>query len=121
MSQLNREFNFIRGNLLSNEFWELGMGEPRPVSGIHGTGNIRRSSIQPKLPQLKPLNCAGLGDLMDDITTKHMTKISRVLKENATNIAFIGRLYLKLPQLNPKLQPEPDTIYNPIYRKTERW
>ena len=39
-------------------------------SGIHGTG---------------------LGDLLDEITTSHMTKVTKVLKENATNIAFIGR------------------------------
>jgi len=55
---------------MSSEFWELGMGEPTPVSGIHGTG---------------------LSDLMDLITMNHMKKIVNVAKENATNIAFIGR------------------------------
>jgi len=29
---------------------------------------------------------------MDVVTTTHMKKIMRVAKENATNIAFIGRL-----------------------------
>ena len=53
----------------AQEFWSLGLGKPYPVSSIHGTG---------------------LGDLLDDITTKHMTKVHNVIKENATNIAFIG-------------------------------
>jgi GTPase len=52
------------------EFWSTGLGEPYPVSGIHGTG---------------------LGDLMDHITNNNLFKITNVAKENATNIAFIGR------------------------------
>jgi len=54
----------------SMEFWELGLGTPYPVSGIHGTG---------------------LGDLLDIVTTKHMNKITNVLKENCTNVALVGR------------------------------
>lgn len=46
------------------------MGTPYPVSGIHGTG---------------------LGDLLDEITSNHMQKITKVLQENSTNVAFIGR------------------------------
>jgi len=55
---------------LLQEFWELGLGQPWPVSGIHGTG---------------------LGEVLDEVTTKHMIKVTHVLKENATNIALIGR------------------------------
>lgn len=58
------------GNLQAQEFWSLGLGAPYPVSGIHGTG---------------------VSDLLDEITTKHMMKVHNVIKENATNIAFIGR------------------------------
>ena len=54
----------------AQEFWELGLGAPYPVSGIHGTG---------------------LGDLLDDITSRHMDKIINVLKDNATNVALVGR------------------------------
>lgn len=54
----------------AQEFWSLGLGAPWPVSGIHGTG---------------------LGDLLDDITSKHMKKVTNVLKEQATNVALIGR------------------------------
>jgi GTPase len=54
----------------AQEFWQLGLGTPWPISGIHGTG---------------------VGDLLDEITAKHMTKVTNVLVENATNIALIGR------------------------------
>jgi len=59
-----------RGIAAAQEFWSLGLGNPYPVSGIHGTG---------------------LSDLLDEITTKHMKKITKVAQENATNIAIIGR------------------------------
>ena len=59
-----------QGIAQAQDFWSLGLDQPYPVSGIHGTG---------------------LGDLLDEITTKHMNKVTKVLKENATNIAFIGR------------------------------
>ena len=52
------------------EFWSLGLGNPYPVSGIHGNG---------------------LGDILDEITQKHLVKITNVLPENATNVALVGR------------------------------
>ena len=55
----------------AQEFWSLGLGKPYPVSGIHGTG---------------------LSDLLDDIIVDtKMSKITSVLKENCTNVAFVGR------------------------------
>lgn len=54
----------------AQEFWELGLGSPYPVSGIHGSG---------------------IGDLLDVITEKHLPKIVNVLAENATNVALVGR------------------------------
>jgi GTP-binding protein len=59
-----------RGIAAAQEFWSLGIGNPYPVSGIHGTG---------------------LSDLLDVVTTKHMKKVTKVAQENATNIAIIGR------------------------------
>lgn len=59
-----------QGIAQAQDFWSLGLDQPYPVSGIHGTG---------------------LGDLLDEITSKNMVKVTKVLKENATNIAFIGR------------------------------
>jgi len=52
------------------EFWQLGLGEPMPVSGIHGTG---------------------VGELLDVVTSKHFEKIGSVEKDVATNVAFVGR------------------------------
>jgi GTP-binding protein len=54
----------------AQEFWGLGLGQPWPVSGIHGTG---------------------LNDLLDDVTSKHLKKVVNVLKEEAVNVALIGR------------------------------
>lgn len=55
----------------AQEFWQLGIGTPYPVSGIHGTG---------------------VGDLLDKIIADtKMEKVSNILKENATNIALVGR------------------------------
>ncbi|KAJ1435882.1 GTP-binding protein EngA [Ochromonadaceae sp. CCMP2298] len=59
-----------QGIMQAQDFWELGVGLPYPVSGIHGTG---------------------LGDLLDEITTLHMDKVTNVLRENATNVALVGR------------------------------
>lgn len=55
----------------AQDFWTLGLGDPYPVSGIHGTG---------------------IGDLLDKIIEEtNMKKVTNVLKENSTNIAFVGR------------------------------
>lgn len=59
-----------KGMSQAQEFWALGLGEPYPVSGIHGNG---------------------IGDLLDVITSKHLNKVTHVLKENATNVALVGR------------------------------
>lgn len=53
----------------AQEFWQLGMGEPWPVSGIHGTG---------------------MAEVLDEMVSK-MDKITEVEKEVATNVAFVGR------------------------------
>lgn len=57
------------GLLMAQEFWELGLGTPYPVSGIHGNG---------------------LGEVLDEITQK-IPKVTHVLTENCTNVALIGR------------------------------
>eukprot|EP00595_Chromulina_sp_UTEXLB2642_P003313 CAMPEP_0196764544 /NCGR_PEP_ID=MMETSP1095-20130614/6404_1 /TAXON_ID=96789 ORGANISM="Chromulina nebulosa, Strain UTEXLB2642" /NCGR_SAMPLE_ID=MMETSP1095 /ASSEMBLY_ACC=CAM_ASM_000446 /LENGTH=339 /DNA_ID=CAMNT_0042120457 /DNA_START=153 /DNA_END=1169 /DNA_ORIENTATION=- len=54
----------------AQEFWELGIGEPYPISGIHGTG---------------------IAEILDQITTKHLPKVLNVMKEDVINVAIIGR------------------------------
>ena len=59
------------GHIQAADFWEAGLGNPYPVSGIHGTG---------------------LGDLMDEIIQGgKLKKVVNVLKDNSTNIALLGR------------------------------
>ena len=59
------------GVVQAQDFWKLGLGKPYPVSGIHGTG---------------------IGDLLDDVISQTaMQKVTSVLKENVTNVAFVGR------------------------------
>lgn len=59
-----------QGVLQAADFWQLGFGTPYPCSGIHGSG---------------------LGEILDVICAKNINKVTNVLKENCTNIAFIGR------------------------------
>lgn len=58
-----------QGLLQAQDFWQLGIGDPYPVSGIHGNG---------------------VSDLLE-VATSHMPKVFNVLPENATNIALVGR------------------------------
>lgn len=60
----------IKASTLVDPFWKLGLGNPYPVSAIHGLG---------------------VGDLLDEITSKHLRKIDKVIRENCTNVAIIGK------------------------------
>lgn len=51
------------------DFWSLGLGQPYPVSGIHGNG---------------------MGDLLDAVVQK-LPKVTSVQHENTTNVALVGR------------------------------
>jgi GTP-binding protein len=66
---VNKCESHVAGITQAQEFWQLGMGDPWPVSGIHGTG---------------------LAQVLDEVVTK-MDKITEVEKEVATNVAFVGR------------------------------
>ena len=77
----------------AQDFWGLGLGQPWPVSGIHGTG---------------------LGDLLDDITEKHMKKVTNVLKETAVNVAFIGRPNVGKSSLFNRLLGESRSIVSDV-------
>jgi GTPase len=67
---VNKCESYTQGISLAQDFWSLGLDEPYPVSAIHGTG---------------------LAEILDTICEKHLPKITNVLKENVTNVAFIGR------------------------------
>lgn len=77
----------------AQDFWALGLGTPYPVSAIHGVG---------------------LSDLLDELTTKHMTKVHRVIGENATNVALIGRPNVGKSSLLNCLYGSPRSIVSDI-------
>ena len=55
---------------LINEFYELGLGEPYPVSALHGSG--------------------GVGDLLDDIL-KILPQIEKVEEQKKIKVAIVGK------------------------------
>lgn len=58
-----------KGFVLAAEFWALGLGEPYPVSAIHGSGT---------------------GDLLDKIT-ESIPKVDEEEEDNIVNVAIVGR------------------------------
>ncbi len=58
-----------QGLLQAADFWQLGLGEPYPVSGIHGNGT---------------------GDLLDELIT-HLPRTSEIVENDEIKIAIIGR------------------------------
>lgn len=51
---VNKCESHVQGDLLAANFWELGLGTPYPVSGIHGTGLAEL--LDELLPHLKTLS-----------------------------------------------------------------
>ena len=58
-----------QGLTQSAQFWELGMGNPYPVSGIHGSGT---------------------GDLLDELVP-HLPPVEEVVEEDEIRVAIVGR------------------------------
>lgn len=56
-------------NLTASEFWSLGLGEPQPVSAIHGHGT---------------------GDLLDRVT-EVLPKVRALVDDGICNVAIVGR------------------------------
>lgn len=58
-----------QGITQATQFWELGVGEPFPVSGIHGSGT---------------------GDLLDEVV-QHLPPCDEVVDEDEIRVAIVGR------------------------------
>lgn len=58
-----------QGAIQAAEFWELGLGEPYPVSGIHGNGT---------------------GDLLDHLVT-HLPTTEEIVEDDEIKVAIVGR------------------------------
>jgi GTP-binding protein len=74
------------------EFYELGMGEPYPISAVHGTGT---------------------GDLLDDLVSA-LPKSSEEPEDSSVKIAIVGKPNVGKSSLLNKLTGEERAIVSPI-------
>ncbi|OIP72656.1 MAG: ribosome biogenesis GTPase Der [Oscillatoriales cyanobacterium CG2_30_40_61] len=80
------------GMIQAADFWELGLGEPYPVSGIHGSGT---------------------GELLDDLI-KHLPSIDEIETEKEIKVAIIGRPNVGKSSLLNAFLGENRAIVSPI-------
>lgn len=81
-----------QGLIQASEFWELGLGEPYPVSAIHG---------------------AGTGDLLDDLIT-YLSPVSELPDIPEIKVAIVGRPNVGKSSLLNALTGENRAIVSPI-------
>lgn len=80
------------GIIQASQFWELGLGEPYPISGIHGSGT---------------------GELLDDLI-KHLPSIDEIETEKEIKVAIIGRPNVGKSSLLNAFLGENRAIVSPI-------
>jgi GTPase len=66
---VNKCESIEQGLAQAAEFWELGLGEPYPISAIHGSGT---------------------GELLDELVT-HLPPADQLVEDNEIKVAIIGR------------------------------
>ena len=74
------------------EFWELGMGEPFPISAIHGSGT---------------------GDMLDKVI-EHLPTVTDLEEDTTINVAIIGRPNVGKSSLLNAMTGEKRAIVSPI-------
>ncbi len=82
----------INGLLQAAQFWQLGLGEPYPMSAIHGNGT---------------------GELLDKLVA-HLPEVSELPEDPETKIAIIGRPNVGKSSLLNAMTGESRAIVSPI-------
>lgn len=81
-----------QGLLQAADFWKLGLGEPYPISGIHGNGT---------------------GELLDELIN-YLPPISEITENNEIKIAIVGRPNVGKSSLLNSFVGEERAIVSPI-------
>ncbi|OKH19760.1 ribosome biogenesis GTPase Der [[Limnothrix rosea] IAM M-220] len=89
---VNKCESIDQGYVQAAEFWELGMGEPFPISAIHGSGT---------------------GDMLDQVI-EHIPAIDNLTEDTTINVAIIGRPNVGKSSLLNALTGEQRAIVSPI-------
>ncbi|AFZ36580.1 GTP-binding protein engA [Stanieria cyanosphaera PCC 7437] len=81
-----------QGLIQAAQFWELGLGEPYPISAIHGSGT---------------------GDLLDELIT-HLPSVDQISETEEIKVAIVGRPNVGKSSLLNALTGEQRAIVSPI-------
>ena len=81
-----------QGLAQASEFWELGLGEPYPISAIHGSGT---------------------GELLDELVT-HLPTVDQLVEDDEIKVAIIGRPNVGKSSLLNAMTGEERSIVSPV-------